>query len=246
MWEMEFRLNFFLWAGIDFVWFGLSWFTAQLIFGQVNSIAGWPKDKVLLLVISVGLFNDFLWAFLMPNLDNFSRLIRHGELDLFLTKPVKTRFLVSTRYVEFDHFLRVVFLVIFLKRFLSGMGVVVGLTNWLGFGVLFLLGFVAFYNLMFMAVVTNIWFIRLFNINELFESLVGIGRYPTEIFKGRLRFFLTFIIPTAFVAVLPVKALLGDLSLVYLFYGALVVVFTTVISQWFWHFALKHYTSASS
>jgi ABC-2 type transport system permease protein len=106
--EIEFRFNLAVWTVMNFLWFGLVFVSVELIFGQVELIAGWQRKEVLLLVCVTALFSDFFHTFFMQNLKRFSRLIRHGELDLALLKPINLRFLVSARYFEFDHYPRMI------------------------------------------------------------------------------------------------------------------------------------------
>lgn len=244
--EMEFRTNVLIWTGMGFLWLALAFISIDLIFGQVTSIAGWGRNEVILLVFINALFFDFFWTLVLDGLQQFNSLIRNGELDLLLTKPVNARFYVSFREPEFDHYLRIIFLLFAITRLLKEMGLTVGPGEWAGFGVVFALALIAFYSLIFSLVTTNIWFIRLFNVNDLIESLVYVGRYPLDIFKGKARFFFTWVVPTALVSYFPAQFLLGRGSLKVVFISLLVAIFTFGFSHWFWRFALKRYSSASS
>ncbi len=244
--EMEFRTNFIVWNLINFFWLGLGLASVELLFGQISAIAGWDKNEVLLLVLTVSLFNDFMWTFVFTNLNDFSRLIRHGELDYVLMKPVSPRFIVSSLYLEFDHFLRMILLIFLVSRLLKVMLIKTSFLLWSSYWLIFLMTSFAFYNLFFTLVVTNFWFIRLFNFTDLVDSFINIGRYPMGVFKGRVRFLLTYLIPVAFVAYFPVMVLLGRTSPAVVFVAVGTAALTFLFSQWFWRFALKRYSSASS
>lgn len=244
--ELEFRLNLIIWTFMDFLWFGLLIVSVELIFGQVDSIAGWTKKEVLLLTCVQALFMDFLWTFVLQNLNNFSHLIRKGGLDYYLLKPVNLRFLVSARYLEFDHFLRILFLIFLIPNFLNKMGITITVSSLAGFVLLFSQALFIFYNLFFLITTTNFWFVKLFNLEDLFDNIAHVGKFPVYIFKGGMRFFFVYILPVAFIATFPVQFLLGrgDLRLVLL--GLLLGIITFAFSEWFWRFALKHYSSASN
>lgn len=242
---MEFRTNLLIWTTMGFLWFGLAFISVELIFGQIELIAGWCKEEIMLLVATTLLFRDLLWTFVWDGLNHFSYLIRKGELDLLLLKPIRTRFYASFRFPEFDHWLRIFFLVFFIRNLSADLGQP-DLIYWLGYYIILGLGLFVFYNFLYVLATSNIWFIRLFNMGDLVDTFIGIGRQPMDIFKGGLRFFFTFLIPSALVSYLPVTFLLGRINLVPVLIMLPVVYLTFVFSRWFWRFSLKNYHSASS
>lgn len=229
---------------MNFLWLGLMLVSVHLIFGQVEAIAGWSKDEVLLLVLVQALFFDFLWTFVLENMGYFSHYIRRGELDFVLLKPVNPRFMVSTRYFESDHYLRIFLLLFLMTKYLARLNVQATIFSWLNFSLLFGLGLFIFYNLFFILTTTNFWFINLFNLGDLFSEMVNVGRMPVYVFRGGMRLFFTYIIPAAFVATFPTQALLGRIGLEMVFIASLISVVTFATSSWFWQFALKRYSSA--
>jgi ABC-2 type transport system permease protein len=244
--DLEFRFNVLVWAIMNFFWFGLMLVSVHLIFGQVEAIAGWNKDKVLLLVLIQALFFDFLWTFVLINIGRFSRLVRRGELDLALLKPVNLRFLVSTRYFDNDHYPRILVLMYLIPKFAGSLGVPPSIFIWLNAIFLFVLGLFIFYNLFFILTTTNFWFTSLFNIHDLCSEMVDVGRAPVYIFRDKARLFFMYFIPTAFVSTFPVQALLGEIGLEMVLAGVLISVVFFAFSQWFWQFGLRHYSSVGS
>jgi ABC-2 type transport system permease protein len=244
--EQEFRFNLLIWTVMDFIFFGLTVVSVELIFGQVDSIAGWSREEVLLLICVHGLFFDFLWTFILQNLLSFSHYIRKGELDFALLKPVNLRFLVSTRYFEFDHWLRIIFLIFLLFKLLRRIPVQLTIFSWLNFSLLFFLGLFIFYNFYFMITTTNFWFINIYNLEDLFHEISQVGRVPVYVFQRGMRFIFTYIIPVAFIATFPVQVLLGRSDSKITVLALVLALISFFLSQKFWNFALKHYSSASS
>jgi len=244
--DLEFRFNAVVWTVMNFIWFGLILVSLELIFGQVEMIAGWTKDEVLLLAFIQLLFSDFLWTFILVNLGNFSELIRRGNFDFVLLKPVSPRFLVSARYFESDHYVRILVILLLIPKHLDKLGIQSTASSWMTFGLLFVLGIFIFYNLFFIFTTTNFWFINLFNLNDLFDQVVDLGRYPVHIFKGGARLFFVYLMPVAFIATFPAQALLGQIGFEMVFVAILISLITFSVSQWFWQYALRHYQSASS
>lgn len=244
--DLEFRFNVLIWTGMGFLNLFLTVVFVELVFGQVNSIAGWSKDQVLLLVVIQAIFTSFLWFFILPNLNSFSRYIRRGELDFVLLKPMNPRFFVSTRYLSFNNFARIFACAFIVFILLSRLGVQPTVFAWLLFLALFFLGIFIFYSLFFLMIVTNFWLINVFNFQSLFDQITETGRLPVYIFQGGLRLFFIYIVPVGFIATFPTQALLGQVGLEKLWLALFLAATIFLLSEWFWRFALKHYQSASS
>ena len=78
------------------------------------------------------------------------------------------------------------------------------------------------------------------------RSVLVAGRFPVSAFPAGLRAFFTFIVPVAFLTTVPAEAILGRASGPWLLAGGAVAIAAVVVSRWFWRFALRFYTSASS
>lgn len=243
---MEYRFNFFLWGAIGLMWAIVFLIGGELIFGTTGTIAGWTKSEALLLVATETQFIAFMWLFVFPNLERFSTLIRKGELDFYLLKPVSSRFIVSTREFAFDPLIRISAVFVYMAVVLKQIGWVASWGNVLGASFLFICGMAIFYNLLFALTITNFWLVNVTNLVNFSHSLLDMGRYPVQIYQGVLQKILIFILPVAYIGTFPVQALLGNLSPDKYFWAIFLVVATSILSQWFWNFALKRYSSASS
>ena len=76
--------------------------------------------------------------------------------------------------------------------------------------------------------------------------LLVAGRYPVSVYPPALRLLFTFVLPVAFLTTVPAEALIGRGAWPWAA-GSLLVAFLALVGTLlFWHFALRHYTSASS
>lgn len=244
--ETAFRGNLAFWSLENLLWLGLSFVGVELIFGQVEAIAGWTKPEVLLLIFIGALFHDLCWTLLFRNLGNFSRLIRQGDLDQNLLKPINSRFLLSFQVLEFDHYIRILLELALIYRFTMLITGSFSLVNLLGAVWLFGWGLIIFYSLFFTLTITNIWLVNLENLVEFFHDLKALGEKPTYIFKKGLFFFFTFVLPVGYIATFPAEALLGRADPVKVALAPVLAGIFLWVSQAFFRFALKHYSSASS
>lgn len=243
---MEFRSEVISWSFFSLFWAFIIIVFTEVLFSQISSIAGWTKNEILVLVMVQELFIGFIWIFILPSVLDYSKSIRKGELDFFLIRPVNTRFLLSFRRFEFDQFLRITVLIFILNIYLKNLGIPIHFENVLLAVLLFALGLFIFYCLFFTISTLSFWFINLFNLEDFFDSVINAGRYPSTIFQGGLRIIFFYILPVVFTATYPTQALLGrfnPLSVIQIVTAAALIFF---ISEWFWNFALKRYSSASS
>lgn len=245
MGEMEFRFNLVIWSVVNIFWAAIFIFMINIIYGHVNSLAGWSKQEATVLVMVQSLFISFLWAFVLPNLKELSNLIRTGGLDFLLLKPLNLRFLTSVKVQEFDMYLRALVLVVVLSIYVPPLFHPT-LTSALNFTALLILGVIIFYNVFFMFATTNFWLINIFNIDHLYSAITDIATFPSGIFTGLLKITFVYLLPTIFIATIPTQALLGKTGLESVLIALGVAIVTYFVSHKFWNFALRHYSSASS
>ena len=64
------------------------------------AIDDWSREEYFAFMATGMLINSLVEAFFMPNCANFSELIRTGNLDFVLLKPIDPQFLVSFEKME--------------------------------------------------------------------------------------------------------------------------------------------------
>jgi ABC-2 type transport system permease protein len=107
-------------------------------------------------------------------------------------------------------------------------------------------GSIVLYSLWFILGATSIWFVKIYNVTEVLRGLLEAGRYPIVAYPAVYRFFFTFIVPVAFLTTVPAEAMLGRSEIVWIVGAALLALILSIVSIFFWQFALRFYTSASS
>src|SRR5882757_1466424 len=101
--EMNFKANFTLWMIVEFLWFLGQIIFLEVLYSQVDNIAGWSKWECVLLVGTHQITAQIFQAFFYVNLAELPELIRTGRLDLMLLLPVDAQFAVSTRKFGMDN-----------------------------------------------------------------------------------------------------------------------------------------------
>ena len=65
-------------------------------------MGGWSKYQFFVFLATTLFINSLVQAFFMPNAEEFSELIRTGDLDFALLKPIDTQFLISLQKVDWS------------------------------------------------------------------------------------------------------------------------------------------------
>lgn len=244
--ELEYRANFFVNIVTNLFWLSWAIIGLQVFFNHTDRIGGWTYDEALVVIGVFNVASGFMEAFLTPNILEIGNQVRQGTLDFVLTKPINSQFMVSMRTMVFwklsDMLLGLALIVVALLR----QQVVLTLASIALFALLLLCAAVILYTVSFVLVTTAFWFVRIDNILELFNAFIEAGRYPITVYRGAVRVLLTFFVPIAFITTVPASALIAKLEPAFALYAVLFAGGLFAFSAWFWRFALRFYSSASS
>jgi len=249
--ELAFRANFLAKVIVEILWLGLLLVFYESVFRQTTSIQGWTKAHFLCFLGCYYAMEGIIETFFLENCNEFPELIRTGNLDLYLLKPMDEQFLVSCRRIEWST----------LPNVFLGIGVaitgLVQLDDWhfdLGwaalFVVLFCCGVAMAYSFLVLLMSTSVWLVRNQSLFELWWLFTTLMRYPREIFAGKLAsplgFFFSFIVPVLLVVYVPAQTLLQVVTWRFVGVTFLATLLLLWLSRRFFRRALQSYRSASS
>jgi ABC-2 type transport system permease protein len=245
--EMSFKGNFLLWIIVELAWFGLQLAFVGVIFSQTRTVGTWTVWQVVLLTGTSSFIQQVYQAFFLVNCTNLSELVRTGKMDFLLLLPVNTRFLVSTRQVDLPSFANAAFAVCVMLYASGKLHLHPTAAQLLGFGALCAAGLLVHYSLMFMLATVAFWTVRAQGIVWGYFNLFNIARMPDEAFQGTFKVVFTFALPVLLVSNVPVRVLADKLTspMAWLVLLGLGVIWA-LISEWFWRFSIRRYTSAST
>ncbi len=251
--ELQFRSNFFTTLLTRSFWFAMQLVLFDLIYRQVPTINDWNRSEYFGFMATVMLINSLVEAFFMPNCAQFSELIRTGNLDFALVKPIDTQFLVSFEKMDLPMITQVMLGGGLLWYALSTAGRTVSWEN----GVLYLLLIASatafFYSLMISLACTSLFFGRNQSLLDFWFYITVFARYPSTIYSGSptgeiIRFAFSYILPILLVVTVPARVLMAMivepnwLSGLVILSGVVSVLLSRVIFRW----SLRFYRSASS
>jgi ABC-2 type transport system permease protein len=198
-----------------------------VIYRHTDSIAGWSRPEMLLLLGTSLLIQRLLMGFFWSGLYDLGRNIRNGHLDFFLAQPGSVMFMVSTRKLDPDG----------LVNSVVALGLVVYAAGELGlrpspgqlalYALLVGCGLVVHYSVLMLSTASVFWLTR-------------------EAFRGAAEVIFVWLLPVVVVSNAPARVLLhgfepawalGLAGFAALWLGLAVIVF---------HRGLRRYASASS
>ncbi|QSJ18934.1 ABC transporter permease [Nostoc sp. UHCC 0702] len=242
--EMEYRLNFVISTLTSLGNLGGSFFGLFLFYRNGYTFAGWSWEAALVVVGVFTLLQGFSGSFLAPNLNRIVRHVQEGTLDFVLLKPIRSQFWLSTHTFSPAGLPDIVFGSCIIGY--AGKRLGLEISNYLFSVVPLVFGLVILYSLWFMLAATSIWFVKIYNATEVLRGLLEAGRYPIAAYPTTYRFFFTFVVPVTFLTTIPAEIILGRGQITWLIGAAVLALALFFVSTWFWRFALRFYTSASS
>ena len=244
--ELMFTSNFLLWIVVDLAWFGLSLAFIQFLYLQVDTIAGWGKWEMVLLVATNNLVQQIFQTFLMINCTNLPELVRSGKLDFFLAQPASPQFLVSTRKFEPGS---VVSCTVAIVVCIVAMAHLDKPLSWVGLAIypaLVGLGVLIHYAMMLMLMSLSFWMTRAQGFINAYYSIFQVSRLPREAFFGWTRIVFTWAVPLLLIANVPARTLFEGVNWGDLAGLTAVCVVLCLCSRLVFQAGLRRYGSASS
>ncbi len=248
--ELAFRGNFLVKISVELLWLGILLIFYQTVFAQTQFVANWSQPQYLFFVGCYFALEGLLETLFLSNCNEFAELVRSGNLDFFLLKPIDEQFLVTCRELDWST----------APNLFLGTGVMVAALVQMGwvfdpvrlalFLVLFGCGVAIAYSFLIFLTSTAVWFVRNQSLFEMWWLFTSLMRYPREVFQGKwaspLGWFFTFIVPVMVVVSVPAAVMVRSLRPEFVAFTALVAALLLFASRRFFRYALRKYRSASS
>lgn len=252
--EMTFRGNFITEIITRAFWFAAQLVLFDVIYRHVTTIDDWTRPQYFAFMATGMLINAIVEALFMPNCAELSELIRKGDLDFLLLKPIDTQFLVSFRTIEWAMINQILMAGVLLWYAIDRSHTTVTLGNAVMYLLLLIVGVAFFYSLMIVLASTSVWFGRNQGLYDFWFYVTVFARYPQSIYHrpgvGEVIWFgFSFIIPILLVVTVPARVLLGKTLEPNWWVGLLAPAITCgllFVSRRVFNWSLNHYRSASS
>jgi ABC-2 type transport system permease protein len=248
--EMAFRGNYLLKVSVEVLWLIFLLVFYRTIFSRTSFVADWSEAEYLFFLGCYFTLEGLMETLFLSNCSEFSDLVRSGDLDFILLRPIDEQFLISFRHIEWST----------VPNIVMGVGLMAfGLVrqDWAfdpvrvaTFIVTFACALAMAYSFLLMLSSTAVWMVRNQSLYELWWLFTSLMRYPKEIFRGSLgaplgRFF-TYVIPVLLVTNVPARTMVRVFEPWLVVYMVVATVGLLAVSRWFFRRALQSYRSASS
>jgi ABC-2 type transport system permease protein len=253
--EAEYRLNFAAAAVIALFTLAGSLLVLAVFYGPDASdaaatgavLGGWSFHEALCVTAVYTLLDGFQQTFMQPNRERITEMVREGQLDFVLLKPIDAQFWLSTHRLAILGVPNLLFGGVLLAYALHQLdtppapsALALGLAA-------IVVGLAILYALGFLLATLTIWFIKMDNITHAMQALLEAGRYPIPAYAPAYRVFFTVVLPVAFMTTVPAATLTGRTDPGWTLLLAVVIALTLIAaSRLLLRYALRSYTSASS
>ena len=244
---LMFRGDFFVWSLVELFWMSVNILTITVIYEHTQSIAGWTKYQMVLLVGTSMLIQRFLMGFFWSSIFEMGRNIRSGNFDFYLAQPGNVMFMATTRKLDPDSLLNslvAVAVVIYAARQL-------GLDPSAGqialYALMVLCGVVIHYSILVLSISLAFWLTSAQGIEGLYFTLTEFSRLPRAAFTGiATQMLFVWLLPVVMITNVPASLLVQgfDLTLSAWLFGSALVWFAAAV--FVFNRGLRRYTSASS
>lgn len=243
--DLAYRTEIFVRIGLAVVGAFSTLVALAALFSRVETLAGWTYGEAVLVLGMFLVVNGLLLTFVEPNLEWFAEKLRSGMLDDVLVRPVPSILLASFATSRPWSLADVVMGVAVAGYGIAsldtpvaagGVAAAVGLVG---------VGAVAAWAIRLACATVTFWALGL-ELSVFWFAPWTLGRYPVDAYGRVARTFLTYVIPVAFVATFPARALTRGASAELLGGGLLTAVVMAGGVTLLWRAGLRRYTSATS
>jgi ABC-2 type transport system permease protein len=246
--ETQYRANLIMQTIGGMAFQGIGFAFIGVVINRFGPIHGWTLREISLLY-GMRLCAHALWTVPFSQIFQLETVVRNGEFDRFLTRPVNVFLQLLSRRVQLQS----------LGDLCGGIGLLVVAASiapvaWsaelVGYLVLAVVGGALVEVSANLAVSSLTFrFTTIYSLRYLLDNLFNVfGGYPVSIFPAAARAALTYLLPLAFVAYLPATVLMAKPNelgipapVAWGAPGAGVVLFFCAYRLWMWQ--LRHYSS---
>jgi ABC-2 type transport system permease protein len=245
--QMEFRFSFFLSFFIESAFLFVKLLYIIIVFGVGVDINGMSPYEITLCMGLYTLLTAIMDTVFYSNVSKLPELIRNGDLDFYITKPVSLQFMVSFRYLDFGSAV---------PNIAGGLAMIIVAWKNLnisadpsmlcGFIFFSVVGLVITYPILMIPALLSFWIVKTDQLMGVIWSMWDFNNMPMGIYNRVVKDIGTFIIPIFVITNFAPLFVMHKLSVFYMIWSVAAAVLLMVFLQRFFKFAVRHYSSASS
>lgn len=219
-----------------------------VILNNVSTIAGWSQNEVLFLRgLNIVVSEIIIGAFFVFNLWQLPSKIKNGDVDITLTKPLNSMFMLTLGYPYVASFFSIIPGIIIMVYSFSKLNIVFNPIYALISFVALIFGLIISYSLCVIIASFSFKFVGTSSLPRLASNLtVEYKGIPHDAFSGVVRFLLMYVFPSAFIASIPASLLIRKMDFSFVLTGGVLMLILFTMAVKTWNRMIKNYSSASS
>lgn len=211
----------------------------------VPVFAGFSTDQLYVFFITFTLI-DQISQMLLRGVYLFTNLVRRGEFDFILTKPISSLFLSLIGSPDINDAIFLIPTVIVSGFLLSTLDLTVTPISLLLYIALFINGLLIATAFHITALIVGILTTEVDGVMWLYRDLSRLATFPVTIYFPPIPFLLFFIFPVGMMVTIPSQVLIGMPTTYHIALAFFIGIGSFLLSLYGWKYALRSYTSASS
>lgn len=244
--DMEYRANMVIKVVVDLLWYAVQLSIFEVLYRHTDSIGGWTHEQTRVFMGVLFVTDAIFMILFHENMDELSWAVKRGELDLNLTKPVSSQFMISCKKVNVTYIVNLILTTIFLVWAIQQLKTPVGIDQILlfVFSIFFSVSVTYAFRLSF--AILSFIFHNAEYLTFLWFQLYRFGTRPDAMYPYFIRYALLTFVPVAFVASVPSRFLVEGVQWDLFLGGTALSFLLLFLTNRFWNYGLKKYSSASS
>jgi ABC-2 type transport system permease protein len=244
---MMYRFDFILWALVELFWMFVNVLLISVIYRHTQSIAGWGKYDLLLLVGTSMLIQRLLMGFFWSSVFELGRNVRSGNYDFYLAQPGNLMFMTTTRKLDPDSLVNSLIAIAIVVYSAHQLHLHPSLADVALYVLMVLCGVVIHYSMLVLTVALSFWITNAQGIESSYFTLTEFSRIPREAFKSIVgNVLFVWALPVVVVSNAPARTLLHGFDPVWALWLCIVAVLWFAAAVFVFHRGLRRYSSASS
>lgn len=216
-----------------------------LLKNQNVSVAGYSTDEVIVFFLTYQLV-DIVSQMLFRGVYSFGQLIRTGEFDFLMTKPMSPLFRALTGRPDIDDAVFLIPTLAVSAWVLTQLSITITFSSAVWYGLLFLNSILIVAGLHIIVLAFGVITAEVDNLIWTYRDISRLGQFPVTMYLEPLRTALFFILPIGIMITVPAQILLNLKPTYSIAIAGTVGIVFFWISLRIWNWALRQYSSASS
>lgn len=243
---MMFRGDFIVWSFVELFWMSVNLLLISVVYQHTNTVAGWSKYEMMLLVGTSLLVQRFLMGFFWSSIFEMGRNVRSGNFDFFLAQPGNVMFMATTRKLDPDSLLNSIIAGGVVVYAMHQLGLHPGASDVALYVFMLLCGLAIHYSILVLSVSLVFWLTSAQGVEGIYFTLSEFSRLPREAFKGVLRMLFVWLLPVVVISNVPAKSILHGVDWTWAAWLFCLAVIWFTVAVVVFNRGIRRYASASS